>query len=223
MAAPPFFLAPVSHNVTVDSNSTLELHNSMGFTGTITGLDTSDFLDLDDIAFVQGTTNAQFTAGKLTVTDSQHTAHITLAGNYTGATFSASNDGHGGTLVHDPLVSQDLATGEFVFNGLNSADPHAVDVSAENGGVGYAGSFTMDTPTESNGQDHIKWHFNLVQISIVKTATQTYDVTVTDTHADGTKTSATQSLSITIGGQGNDTFGVKPGLGADTIVNKEPT
>jgi hypothetical protein len=122
-------------------------------------LDTSDFLDLDDIAFVQGTTNASFTGGTLTVSDGPHTAHILLAGNYTGATFSVSDDGHGGTLVHDPLVSQDLASGEFVFNGLNSADPHSVNVLAENGGVGYVGSFTLDAPTESNGQDHINWHF----------------------------------------------------------------
>jgi hypothetical protein len=146
-----------------------------------------------------------------------------LAGNYTGATFSVSDDGHGDTLVHDPLVSQDLASGEFVFNGLNSADPHSVNVLAANGGVGYVGSFTLDAPTESNGQDHINWHFNLGPDPIVQTATQTYDVTVTDTHADGAKTSATQSLSVTIGGQGIDTFVFKPGFGADTIVNAKST
>ncbi|HXX09385.1 MAG TPA: hypothetical protein VEJ43_15130, partial [Pseudolabrys sp.] len=212
-------LGPVSHNVTINSNSTLELHDSMGFAGTITGLDPSDFLDLDDIAFVQGTTNAQFTGNTSGGTLTVGAAHIALSGNYTGATFSTSGDGHGGTLVVDPLVSQDLATGEFVFNGLNSADQHSVDVSAENGGVGYVGSFTIDAPIERNAQDQIHWHFNLDPNSVVQAATQKYDLTVTDTHADGTKTSVTQSLSLTISGQETDTFVFKPGFGANTIVN----
>jgi hypothetical protein len=221
-------LGPVSHAVTIDSGSTLELHDSMAFTGTITGLDLTSFLDLDDIVFALGTTTASYsgnsTTGTLTVSDAQnHTAHIVLAGDYTGATFSTSSDEHGGTIVVDPLASQDLATGEFVFNGLNSADQHTVDVSAENGGVGYVGSFTVDAPIESNGQDQINWHFNLDPNSVVQAATQTYDVTVTDTHADGTKTSATQSLSITIGGQGNDTFVFKPGFGSNAIVNAQAT
>src|SRR5262249_45358927 len=122
-----------------------------------------------------------------------------------------------------PLVLQDLASGEFVFTGLDSVDAHSVAVSAENGGVGYVGSFTLDAPTKSNGQDQINWHFNLDQNSVVQAATQTYDVTVTDTHADGSKTSATQAISITIGGQGNDTFVFKPGFGANTIVNAQAT
>ena len=154
----------------------------------------TDFLDLDDIVFGAGTTasySGNSSTGTLTVSDAQsHIAHIALLGNYTGATFSTSSDGHGGTLVVDPLMSQDLAIGEFVFNGLNSADAHSVDVAAENGGVGYVGSLTLDAPTKSNGQDQINWHFNLDQNSVVQAATQTYDVTVTDTHADGAKTSA---------------------------------
>ena len=89
-------------------------------------------------------------------------------------------------------------------------------------GVGHVGSFTLDTPTKSGGQDQINWHFNLDQILSCKLR-RTYDVTVTDTHADGAKTSATQSLSITIGGQGNDTFVFKRGFGANTIVNAQTT
>jgi len=37
--------------------------------------------------------------GVLTVTDGTHTARISLAANYAGATFVASGDGHGGTDV----------------------------------------------------------------------------------------------------------------------------
>ena len=44
-------LGPVSHDVTLSSNSTLELTNSAAFIGKITGLDPTDCLDLDDIVF----------------------------------------------------------------------------------------------------------------------------------------------------------------------------
>lgn len=37
----------------------------------------------------------------LTVTDGSHTAHITLTGDYTGVTFVASSDGHGGVNIVD--------------------------------------------------------------------------------------------------------------------------
>jgi hypothetical protein len=36
------------------------------------------------------------------VTDGTHTARVALKGNYTTSSFTASSDGHGGTLVVDP-------------------------------------------------------------------------------------------------------------------------
>jgi hypothetical protein len=48
-----------------------------------------------------------------------------------------------------------------------------------------------------------------------KTLTQSYDVTLADQHHD----TATQQISVSIGGPGNDNFVFKPGVGADTIVN----
>jgi hypothetical protein len=39
------------------------------------------------------------------VTDGTHTARIALLGNYLNSTFVASNDGHGGTAVVDPVLT----------------------------------------------------------------------------------------------------------------------
>jgi hypothetical protein len=38
----------------------------------------------------------------LTVTDGTHAAHLKLAGDYAGASFTTASDGHGGTTVVDP-------------------------------------------------------------------------------------------------------------------------
>ena len=64
-----------------------------------------------DIAFISGTTSVNFveapsnTSGTLTVTDTTHTANITLLGQYVAGQFNIQNDGAGGTLVTDPPVS----------------------------------------------------------------------------------------------------------------------
>jgi hypothetical protein len=74
------------------------------FTQTVTGFSTRGrtTLDLDDIRFVdsgEATFSGTAAGGVLTVTDGAHTAHITLKGDYRGATFVASKDGFGGTDV----------------------------------------------------------------------------------------------------------------------------
>jgi hypothetical protein len=85
----------------------LELAQSQGYTGSITGFSKTGgtSLDLADIGFVssgEATFSGTTKSGVLTVTDGTHTAHITLNGNYTASTFIASSDGHGGTIVVDP-------------------------------------------------------------------------------------------------------------------------
>ena len=42
--------------------------------------------------------------GILSVSDALHTANIALLGNYLASTFVASSDGHGGTVVVDPVL-----------------------------------------------------------------------------------------------------------------------
>jgi hypothetical protein len=84
---------------------TLQLDDSVDFTGTVAGLVGADALDLRDIAFasVQNPTySGTSSGGTLTVTDGTQTANIALLGNYMAASFVASSDGHGGTSVVDP-------------------------------------------------------------------------------------------------------------------------
>jgi VCBS repeat-containing protein len=207
----------------------LILDHSSGFGGQITGfsgngsLSGSDQIDLRDIGFGTGTTVAytgNSSGGTLTVTDAQdHTANISLLGNYTGSTFSLSTDGSGGTIVIDPPVKQELASGTLSFNDRGPTAPETVTVSPQNGGAGYIGNFTVDAVTTANGHDSAAWHFNFDSNPGAATVTQSCDVTVADHHADGTNSTATQSVTVTIAGSGNDAFVFHPGVGADTIVN----
>jgi hypothetical protein len=108
------------------STGTLVLDHSSLFTGTILNLTgngnpaSSDQIDLKDISFGSGTTASyagNTSGGILTISDAQnHTANLSLAGNYTKSTWTLSGDGHGGTSVIDPplpsgnVPSEDPAT-----------------------------------------------------------------------------------------------------------------
>jgi hypothetical protein len=172
------FVAADSGPVTFSGpTGTLVLDHSSTFTGQIFNLtgngspSGSDQIDLKDIAFGPGTTVSYAgtsSGGLLTVSDDQnHTASIALAGNYTASTFSLSGDGSGGTVVIDPPVKQDLASGTLSFGNADSAD---------------------QSVTQSNA------------VAVATSA-------------------ATQTVSITIAGPGNDAFVFHPGIGSDTIVN----
>ena len=101
------FAASFNQNVTfTGASGELELAKSQSYTATIAGFSKSGgtSLDLGDIGFVgagEATFKGSKTGGVLTVTDGTHTAHINLTGDYTGSTFVAASDGHGGTLVVD--------------------------------------------------------------------------------------------------------------------------
>ena len=166
----------------------------------------SDQIDLKDITFAAGTTVSYAgtsSGGTLTVSDAEnHTAHISLAGDYTSSTFSLSSDGSGGTDVIDPAAKQDVADGTLSFDETASTDQQTVSVSPQNGGVGYLGNFAVDAANAVDGQDSVGWHFNFDSSPPTKTITQSYDVAVTDHHADGTHSSVTQLASVTIAGPG---------------------
>src|SRR6202034_1172594 len=89
-------------------------------------------------------------------------------------------------------------------------------------GSGYEGSFALDTASESNGSTSVGWQFSLAddQINVApnQTVTQGYDVSVTGPQGSA----ASQEVSVSIGGSGNDNFVFQPGIGADTIVNFNP-
>jgi VCBS repeat-containing protein len=86
------------------ADGALVLDQSSSFTGKITGLQSSDSIDLKDIDFGASTTasyvsNNTQTGGTLTVSDGVHSANIALVGDYSSATWTASDDSHGGTSL----------------------------------------------------------------------------------------------------------------------------
>jgi hypothetical protein len=95
------------------STGTLKLDNSASFTGSVSGLTTTTYIDLADLAWVQGQTTATFSAnianptsgGTLTVSDGTHSDTINLAGDYTQSGWTLSQDSNGNTLVVDPPLS----------------------------------------------------------------------------------------------------------------------
>jgi hypothetical protein len=150
----------------------LILDHAGTFTGQVFGLSgngnpsQSDVIDLRDIAFGPGTT-ASFVGtgmgGVLTVSDAQYdTANILLMGNYQNSTFSISSDGMGGTSVVDPASPQLLSEGQFVFNDLDSVGKASVNVnvSVQNGGTDYVGSFVANALSTADGHEAIDWQFD---------------------------------------------------------------
>ena len=104
------------------ASGVLQLARSQNYTGSISGFSHtgSTSLDLRDIGFISGKTKASLvengakTSGLLTVTDGTHIAKIKLNGDYTGVTFSVSNDGHSGTTVVDMTKTMSPAVPSLV-------------------------------------------------------------------------------------------------------------
>jgi hypothetical protein len=86
----------------------LILDDAFHFSGTVSGLDGNDDIDLKGISFGAGTTlsfteNQTGTGGTLTVSDGAHTANILLLGQYDPTGFTEKADTTNGTLIsYDP-------------------------------------------------------------------------------------------------------------------------
>jgi hypothetical protein len=98
------FLSTFNEAVNFLGLGTIELSDSQHYSGQVSGFSATGgaTLDLADIGFVgagEATFSGTASGGVLTVTDGTHTANITLQGDYLGATFVSSADGHGGTDV----------------------------------------------------------------------------------------------------------------------------
>jgi hypothetical protein len=82
---------------------TVKIDHAADFTGTIAGLDNNDSIVFGDIvadhASITYTAGVDGGIGQLEVTDGEHTAHVTLAGNYDAVNFHVANDGGTGTTV----------------------------------------------------------------------------------------------------------------------------
>lgn len=89
------------------------LDQSSALTGTISGWQANDFIDLGDILFSDSgmtlaySDNADHSGGVLTISDETHLATLNLLGQYTAADFALSSDGHGGTLITNPSAVQE--------------------------------------------------------------------------------------------------------------------
>ena len=174
------------------------------------------------------------TGGTLTVSDGTHTASLALIGNYTASSFAISSDGHGGTLIADtspPTVSSDTSTEASGAGGVSGtvtfADPTASNTQTASftaDGSNYVGTFSVDPVSESNGSAAVGFQFSLgndqINLASGQTLTQSYDVSVAD--AQNPAENLNQTVSVSIGGPGNDNFVFRPGIGADTILNFNP-
>ncbi len=84
----------------------LFLENASSFTGTVSGWQAQDQIDLEDVNFSSAslgfTENASNTGGMLTVADGTHVANLALLGQYSAADFEISSDGYSGTVVTNP-------------------------------------------------------------------------------------------------------------------------
>jgi VCBS repeat-containing protein len=126
-----------------------------------------------------------------------------------------------GTATDSP--AQDLAQGMVSFSATDSASTHTVSVLPVNQDTAYAGNFGVDALKMANTQATVGWHFNLDANPVAQPITQSYQVTMTEAHADGTSTAASQMVSVTIGGPDNNSFVFHPGMGADVVVNSHST
>ena len=227
-----------SGTVTFDgSTGTLRLDDAPAFSdaiadfsgnGTLAG---SDHIDLADINLNSSQFGAVYnsTDDTLTVTDGTNTANLYFStGSFTQANFAFTADGDGGTLVYDPPTSPgepsvlSAATADGASGTVSVADNDAgsaISASVTPDGSNYAGNFTLDAPTEGNGIVSVGFEFNDGQVNLTsgETLTQSYNVTVAD--AQNPAADQTQTVSVTIGGPGNDNFVFAPGIGADTVTN----
>jgi hypothetical protein len=100
--------ASANTTIAADSASNLILHDSFDFSGSISGFDSNDHLDLTDLLFSAGmavnyNANTDGLGGVLQVSDGAHTANIALLGQYDAAGFQAASDGVSGTVIsYDP-------------------------------------------------------------------------------------------------------------------------
>jgi hypothetical protein len=100
------FGAGVSADLLLDGDATglILFDHSVDFTGTISGFDSDDRIELCDIDWTLETSlsyaaNADGSGGVLTISDGTDTAHLEFVGSYNGEGFTLGSDGHGGTLL----------------------------------------------------------------------------------------------------------------------------
>ena len=217
------------------STGTLQLDDSLGFSGTVGGMSGQDIIDLRDINFStvhSPTYSGTSTGGTLTVADGAHTAEIALSGNYLASSFVPSADGAGGVDVVDPptagtptgtsvtsTATGNDVSGTILFAAVDHTNILKADFIAD--AANYAGSFSLAETSTTDVNVSVAFELNLgndqINFTPGQALTQSYSVSLVD--PQNSAANLAQTVSVSIGGPGNDNFVFHPGVGADTITN----
>jgi Nidogen-like len=139
--------------------------------------------------------------------------------NLHASDFTFTNDSPGDPAVV-PGTSDVL--GDITFAAPNPADSLTATFAPERSD--YIGTFTLGALTKSNGAASLGFEFDLgndqINLGPGQTLTQSYGIAVTD--AQNPAMNVSRTVSVSIGGLGNDNFVFHPGIGLDTIVNFDP-
>jgi hypothetical protein len=110
-------------------------------------------------------------------------------------------------------------SGTITLADIDSTDQPTASVTPE--GSDYVGNFKLDPITDNGGNASLGFEFTLgddqIDLATGQTLTQSYDISVTD--PQNSAENFNQTVSVSIGGPGNDNFVFQPGIGADSIVN----
>jgi len=105
--------AGTASGIVFPSGGTLLLDSGAHPSGTISGFRLGEAIDLRGLAFSSSNSTPSWTqktsganaSGTLIVREGARTQSFTLVGSYWSGNFSATSDGHGGTLVTDPPIT----------------------------------------------------------------------------------------------------------------------
>jgi hypothetical protein len=141
------------------ATGTLKIDHAAEFTGTIGGpLTPTDQIDFADVNFTGVTLgySGNNSPGTLTVSDGTHTASLAVLGNHSLANFTASSDGHGGTIVVDPPLAGQSGSSldqrvalfsQYMASAFPSGAGSAVADTLEPG-IGMPPQLASPTPTQ---------------------------------------------------------------------------
>lgn len=225
-----------SINVTFDNGQSstsygeLVLGNASGFSGQIIGFGGtapdpahSDAIDLIGMNYGSCTfSEAQSgSADVLTVSDGSNVANLTFD-NFNGALCFAP-DGNGGTVITDPPAASSSVT-EAVISVPDIESNNAYTESVKPDGSNYVGDVSLGSVTQSDGSASVDFGFSLsndqINLAPGQSLTQSYSVSLVDAQNPGADVN--QTVSVSIGGPGDDNFVFQPGIGAETILNFNP-
>ena len=125
--------------------------------------------------------------------------------------FSANNEGYWdiddvSVLKGAPNTVQQMSDATTAVSGVNATDTLVVSPNGQN---------SLGTVTATAGNGSVEWQFQATnaQLDHLMGLTQSYSV------ADQNNANVSQTVSVSVGGNGNDQFVFHQGVGADAMVN----